>query len=117
MDYYLSLVSVASIVIAAILSQLVTRRIIYMVSNPIDRETHLLATPVGSAILFALVFVVVWCVVSFILAIPWLLAQSRKRPDDRPQAREKLERQADPERARSGFGNRLPDVDDLGRQR
>jgi len=116
MDYYLSLVSVASIVIAAILSRLVTRRIIDLVSDPIDRKTHLLATPVGSAILFALVFVVVWCVVSFILAIPWLLAQSRKRPDDRPQTREKLERQADPERARSGVGGRLPDVDDLARR-
>jgi len=117
MDYYLSFVSVASIVIAAILSQLVTRRILHLASNPIDGKTHFLATPVGSTILFALVFVVVWCVVSFILAIPWLLAQSRKPPDDRPQAREKLQRQAEPERARSGLENRLPDVDDLGRQR
>ena len=116
MDYYLTFVSVASIVIAAVLGQLVTRRIIYMVSNPLDGKTHLLATPVGSAILFALVFVVVWCVVSFILAIPWLLAQSRKRPDDRPQAREKLQRQADPEQARSGLEICLPDVDDLGRR-
>lgn len=86
-DYYLSLVSVASIVIAAILSRLVTRRIIDWLTDPVDGKTSLLATPVGSAILFALVFVVVWCVASFMLAIPWLLAQSRKPPDDRPQAR------------------------------
>ncbi len=110
MDYYLSLVSVASIIIAAILSKLVTRRIIDLVSNPIDRKSHFLATPVGSAILFALIFVVVWCVVSFILAIPWLLAQSRKRSDDRPPAREKLERQADNGSALEG-----PFVDDLSR--
>ena len=77
MDYYLSLVSVASIVIAVILSRLVTRRIVHVASKPIDRKTHLLATPVGSAILFAIVFVVMWCVVSVLLVIPWLLAQSQ----------------------------------------
>jgi hypothetical protein len=101
MDYYLSLMSVASIVIAAILSRLATRRILDWVSNPVDGKTHLLATPMGGAVLFALVFVIVWCVVSFILAIPWLLAQSRKRLDDRPGAHETLQRQADPERTRS----------------
>ncbi len=97
MDYYLPLVSVASIVIAAILSRLATRRILDWVSNPVDGKTHFLATPMGSAILFAVVFVVVWCVVSFILTIPWLLAQSRKCPDDRPGAHETLQRQANPE--------------------
>jgi hypothetical protein len=116
MGHYLSLVRVASIVVAAVLAQLVAGRIIYMTTNPTGGKAHLLATPVGSAILFALVFVVVWCIVSFILAIPWLLAPSRKRPDDRPQARKKLQRQADPERARSGLGHCLPDVDDLGRR-
>jgi hypothetical protein len=84
MDCYRSLVSVASIVLAAIPSQLVTRRIICMASNPVDGKIHFLATPVGNAILFALVFVVVWCVVSFILAIPWLLGRSRQHPDDYP---------------------------------
>lgn len=84
MRYYLSLVSVMSVIIAAILTQLVTGRIIGMASNPIDGKDHLLATPMGSAILYALVFVVVWCVVSFVLAIPWLLAQFRKHRDDHP---------------------------------
>lgn len=106
MDRYLSLVSVASIVIAAILSRLATRRILDWVGNPVDGKPHLLATPVGSALLFALVFVVVWCVVSFILAIPWFFAQARKRPDDRPGARETLQQQADPERTRSSLPNR-----------
>lgn len=77
MDYYLSFVSVASIVIAAVLSRLVTRRIIDVASKAVDRKTHLLATPVGSAILFVVVFVVVWCIVSFLLVIPWLLVQSQ----------------------------------------
>ncbi len=116
MDYYLSFVSVASIVIAAVASQPMTRRIIGMVSNPVDGKPHFLATPVGSALLFALVFVVVWCVVGFILVIPWLLAQSRKRPDDRPQVREKTERQTDPGRASSERGNDRRDSDDLGRR-
>ena len=77
MNFYLSLVSVASVVIAVFLSRLITRRIMQVAIKPIDRRTHLLATPMGSGILFALVFVVVWCVVSFVLAIPWLLAQSQ----------------------------------------
>ena len=117
MDYYLPLMSVASIVIAAVLSQLVTRRIIYMASSPLDGNTHFLATPVGNAILFALVFVVVWCVVSFILVIPWLLAQSRKRPNDRRQAREKLQQRAGPEQTPGGRGRDLLDDNDLGQQR
>ena len=84
MGYYWALVSVVSVVIATILSPLVTRRIVDMASNPIDGKDHLLATPMGSTLLYALVFAVVWCVVSFVLAIPWLLAQFRKHRDDRP---------------------------------
>jgi hypothetical protein len=116
MNYYLSFVSVASIVIAAIVSQPIARRIVDWVSNPVDGKPHFLGTPVGSTLLFALVFVVVWCVVGFILVIPWLVAQSRKRADDRPQAREKMEQQTDPKRARSDRGSDRRDVDDRGRR-
>lgn len=77
MDYYLSVVSVASIVLAAVLSRLVTRRIMDLISDPVGGKNQFLATPLGSAILFALVFVVVWCVVSVVLAAPCLYAQSR----------------------------------------
>ncbi len=77
MDYYFTLVSVASIVIAAVLGRFVTRRIMDLAGNSADGKAHWLGTPIGSAVLFALVFVVVWCVVSLLLAIPWLLVQSR----------------------------------------
>lgn len=77
MDRYLSVVSVVSIIIAAILSHLVTRRAIYMVSNLIDRKAHWLTTPTGSAVSFAVIFVIAWCAVSFIMIIPWLLVRSK----------------------------------------
>ena len=92
MNYYLRLMSVVSIIIAAVLSPLITRQIMYMVKNSPDRESPLLAAPVGSAMLFALVFVVVWCAASFVLAVPWLLARSRKRLNDRCRPREKRQR-------------------------
>ncbi len=76
MDYYLSAVSVASIIIAAILSRFITQRIMQVADRTFNRKTSLLLTPAGSAILFATIFVVLWCAVGFLLFIPWLLATS-----------------------------------------
>lgn len=76
MRYYFSFVSVASVVIAGILTPFLTERLAHVASALLGRKPDLLATPVGNAILFALVFVVAWCGVSLVLAIPWLLARS-----------------------------------------
>ena len=76
--HHLSLfISAASIVVSILVSRFLTLRIIGRLNRRAGQTTHFLATPVGSTILFALVFVVVWCVVSFLLAIPWLLLQSQ----------------------------------------
>lgn len=111
MDRYLPLVPLASIVIAAILSRLATRRIVDWLSNPVAEKPHFLTTPMGIAVLFAGVFVVVWFAVSFLLVIPWLLAQSHKRVEDRPPAHEKLERKADSEQMQRDVGSRPCDGD------
>lgn len=69
------LISAASIIVSILVSRFLTLRIIDRLNRRAGQTAHFLATPAGSAILFALVFVVVWCVVSFLMAIPWLLSQ------------------------------------------
>ena len=73
MNVFLSLVSLLSAVIAAVVSHFITQRIIQLVSVRTDHERHFFAAPPGSAILFAVVFVVAWFIVSLILVLPWFL--------------------------------------------
>ncbi len=79
MDYYLSFVSVASILVAGLLSRFITQRIIQLAARPSDQKSHLhaLATPAGSAILFTVIFAALWFAVSLVLVIPWWLAQAK----------------------------------------
>jgi len=73
MNHLWAIFSVASIVISLLVSRLLTRRIIDRLSKRAQGQIHFLATPAGGAFLFALVFVVVWCAVSFLLVLPWLV--------------------------------------------
>lgn len=80
MRFYSFVVCVLSVVIAAILSRLILLRIFSAASDSVDGKAQLLDTPVGSALLCAFVFVVVWCAVSFVLVLPLLVARSRDPP-------------------------------------
>lgn len=82
-DLYLSFVSVVSVVIAVVLTPPATRGVIHVAGAFVGRKLDLPATPAGNAVLLALVFVVVWCVVSFFLIVPRLFANSRRWPRER----------------------------------
>jgi uncharacterized protein YacL len=73
------LVSLLSAIIAAIVSHFITRRIIELVTSRADHQRHFLTVLPGSAILFAVVFVVVWFVVSLIIFVPWFLRKHKSR--------------------------------------
>lgn len=62
-------ISAASIVVSILVSRLLTLRIIDRLNRRAGQTTHFLATPPGSAILFAGVFVVVWFAVSFVRCV------------------------------------------------
>ena len=66
------LVSLGSIVVSIVVSRFLTVRILDTLSRRAKRKTHPFATPVGSAFLFAILFVVVWCIVSLIAYLPCL---------------------------------------------
>ncbi|MBL7039964.1 MAG: hypothetical protein ISR77_15105 [Pirellulaceae bacterium] len=69
------LVSLGSIVVAIVISRFLTVRITETLNKRAKKKTHPLQTPAGGALLFAVIFVVVWCVVSFIVYLPWLLVR------------------------------------------
>lgn len=72
--HHLSLViSTATIVVSILVSRFLTLRTIDKLNRQTKQPAHFFATPVGSALLFGAVFVVVWCAVSFIAYLPWLL--------------------------------------------
>ena len=77
MNAFLSLLSLLSAVISAVVSHFITQRIIQWVNARTDQKPHFLAAPPGSAVLFAVVFVVVWIVVSRIFVLPWFLRKHR----------------------------------------
>ncbi len=79
MKVILPLVSLLSAVIAAMVSHFITQRIIELVSARADHERHFLTVPPGSAILFAVVFVVVWFIVSLIIFFPLFLRKHESR--------------------------------------
>ena len=67
------LFSLACVVVSILASRFLTLRIIDRLNRQAEQTAHFFTTPVGSAVLFAAVFVVVWCAVSFVAALPWLL--------------------------------------------
>ncbi len=73
MNVFLSLVSLLSVVISVVVSRFITQHIINAVGTRVGRDRHFLTAPAGSVMLFAVVFVVVWFIVSLILAVPWFL--------------------------------------------
>lgn len=73
MSQFALLACVAGIVVALVVSRVLTQRIIDTLNRGGGHRGHFLTTPVGSALLFATVFVAVWCAVSLIGALPWLL--------------------------------------------
>ena len=70
MNFYISFISVGSIVIAAVACSYVSRWINRLVSKRLGREDHFLAAPPGQGLLIISVFMVLWIAVSFLLAIP-----------------------------------------------
>ena len=75
MSQFVLLLSMAGIVVSVMASRLLTLGIIDRLNRGTGHPGHFFATPVGSAVLFATVFVVVWCAVSLIAALPWLLSE------------------------------------------
>ena len=75
MNLYISFISVASILIAAVAYPYVSQLIKHTVSKGLGREDHCLAVPPGDGILKILVFLFLWIAVSFLLAIPLFLCK------------------------------------------
>ena len=79
MKVILPLVSLLSAIIAAIVEPLHHATHHSVGQCTLDHERHFLAVPPGSAILFAVVFVVVWFIVSLIIVVPWFLRKQESR--------------------------------------
>jgi hypothetical protein len=67
---YLQIVAVLSVVVAALISHPVTQFITNGVSRRTGRNDHVLAESPGNAILFGVVFVTSWVILSFLLMSP-----------------------------------------------
>jgi hypothetical protein len=67
------LVSLVSIVVSIVISRFLTIRIIEWLNERAKEKTNPFRAPAASVFLFAVIFVVVWCAVSFIAYLPWLI--------------------------------------------
>ena len=67
------LVSLLSAIVAAVVSHFTTQYVMQLARARADDEYRVLTAPTGSAILFALVFVVFWFIVNLIFVAPWFL--------------------------------------------
>jgi len=68
-----TLVSFGSVVVSIIVSRILTVRVLDTLNRRAKGKPHSFDTPAGSACLFAILFVVVWCLVSLIAYLPWLV--------------------------------------------
>ncbi|MGI6417690.1 MAG: hypothetical protein ACOX1P_18710 [Thermoguttaceae bacterium] len=74
MNFYFAMVSVVSIVVSAVLGRVITQQM----RRAGQRRTNEKVDPLArSAILFAIVFVVLWWGVSCLLMIPWIVWNAR----------------------------------------
>ena len=69
------LVSLGSIVVAIVISRFLAVRIAETLNKRNNERKHPLQTRAGGALLFAVIFVVVWCGVSFLAYLPWWLVR------------------------------------------
>ena len=67
------LLQVISIVAALMVSRVLTLMVVRKTSSRPGQKPHPLSTPLGSSLLFAAIFVAVWCLISAILVLVWLV--------------------------------------------
>lgn len=77
LNFYLAIVSVLSIVVSAVLGRVITQQILRAGQRRTNEKVDPLARTARSAILFAIVFVVLWWAVSCLLMIPWVAWNAR----------------------------------------
>lgn len=75
MDFLVPLMSLISIIVAGTVSHALTRRMVGRLRRRSGSKPHPLASEVGIAIVFGIIFIVVWCVTSLLLVLPLVLAQ------------------------------------------